>query len=215
MPKGAGKRRRTIVVVGQGVATVVPDQCTINASLRVTSESVVDAISGVASLADTALTTIRESGVDNADVSTQNVHVQDWIDRERQRVSARVATYTFTVTVRDLNEVSSVVALLAATAGDALQIQAIGFSHSDQASLLAVARRNAVADAGVRAEQLADAAAVRIGRILAIDEGSGATAGWAARAVAGGGHESAGQAMPIHPGSQSVIARVVVTYALD
>ncbi|MGO9877524.1 MAG: SIMPL domain-containing protein [Acidimicrobiia bacterium] len=214
MPNDEDGPRRTLVVVGHGEASAVPDRCTISAALRVMSESVADAISGVASLADAAWTALRESGVPESDLHTHNVHVQDWIDREQQQVTARVAMYTFTVDVRNLREVSSVVALLVATVGDALQIQAIGFSHSDHGSLLAVARRDAVADARLRAEQLAEAAAVKIGHILAIDEGATASAGWAARAVSGGLREVSGPAMPMNPGSQGVTARVVVTYAL-
>jgi uncharacterized protein len=197
----------------------VPDRCAISASLRVMSESVAEAISGVASLADAAMTAMRELGVDDSAVSTQNVHVQDWFDPQQQRMTARVAIYTFAIAVRNLREVSAVVALLATTAGDALQIQGIGFSHSDQASLLAVARRDAVADARMRAEQLADAAAVRIGHILAIDErideSSSASARWAAATLRSGGPELSGPAMPINPGSQNVTVRVMVTYALD
>ena len=214
MPNGVDEPRRTLVVVGHGQASVVPDRCTIGASLRVMSEDVADAISKVASLADAVWTALRESGVADSDVNTQNVHVQDWIEREQQRATARVAVYAFTVDVRNLHEVSSVVKLLAATAGDALQIQAIGFSHSDRAALLAIARRDAVVDAGVRADQLADAADVRLGRTLRIEESSSASAGWATGALRSGAPEFSGPAMPINPGSQSVAVRVIVTYEL-
>jgi uncharacterized protein YggE len=213
--KGEDEAHRTLVVVGHGEASALPDRCTISASLRVMSEGVADAIGGVASLADAVWTALRESGVADADLSTQNVHVQDWIDPERQQVTARVATYTFTVDVRSLHDVSPVVTQLGATAGDALQIQAIGFSHSDRGALLATARRHAVVDAGVRAQQLADAAGVQIGDILAIEEGSAVSGGWAARAVSGGPREMSGSAMPMNPGGHSVTARVVITYALN
>jgi uncharacterized protein YggE len=183
--------------------------------LSVTNESVADAIKGVAALADATTTAVRELGVDDSDVSTQNVHVQDRFDPQQQRVTARVAIYTFTIAVRNLREVASVVARLATTAGDALTIQGIGFSHSDPASLLAVARRDAVADARSRAEQLADAADMRMGRILGIDESSSASAGRGIAALRSGAPEFSGPAMPINPGSQSVTARVIVTYALD
>lgn len=125
------------------------------------------------------------------------------------------AMYTLTVTVRDLDAVSSVVGVLAETAGDALQIQAIGFGHSDYKALLAAARREAVVDARARAEQLAEAAGVGLGEILGIDEGSGMTAGWVGRAVSGGAREMSAPAMPITPGSQNVMARVAVTWALQ
>ncbi len=204
-----------IVVVGQGDVSAAPDQCSIHISLRLMHESVSGAIAGVSALADAAAIAVREAGIDASDVRTQNVHVQDWIDREQQRVTAHVAMYTLTVTVRDLDAVSSVVGVLAETAGDALQIQAIGFGHSDYTALLASARREAVVDARVRAEQLAEAAGVGLGEILGIDEGTGMTAGWVGRAVSGGAREMSAPAMPMTPGSQNVTARVVVTWALQ
>jgi uncharacterized protein YggE len=215
MPDGDDKSKRTLVVAGHGEATMVPDRCTITASLRVMSESVADAIGTVASLADATWKALRQSGIADSDLSTQNVHVQDWIDHEQRRVTARVATYAFTIDVRSLHEVSSVVTLLAATAGDALQIQAIGFSHSDLGALSAIARRHAVADAAARAQQLADAAGVQIGEILTIDEASTVSAGWAARAVSGGARLMSGSDMPMNPGTRSVTAHVVVTYVLN
>jgi uncharacterized protein YggE len=216
VPSGDEAPRRTVVVVGHGVANAVPDRCIIGVTLRATRETVAEAIAEVASLADAAMNALRRASVDGSDLSTQNVHVQDWIDHQQQRVTARIATYTFTVTVRDLGEVSALVNLLAETVGDALQIQGIAFSHSDSASLLADARRDAVADANARAEQLADAAAARIGQILSIDEGSATDGGWTGYAAASrAAHELSGPAMPMNPGAHTVTARVVITYSLE
>ena len=213
---GHEEPRRTVVVVGHGVANAVPDRCIIGVTLRVMRESVTEAISEVASLADAAMNALREASVDGSDLSTQNVHVQDWIDHQQQRVTARIATYTFTVTVRDLDEVSALVSLLGETVGDALQIQGITFSHSDSAALLADARRNAVADANALAALLADAAGARIGQILTIDEDTATTGGWAGFAVARrAAHELSGPAMPMNPGAHTVTARVVITYSLE
>ena len=213
MPSIEDQQQRTIVVVGSGAESAIADRCTIAVSLRVMRDSVADAIAAVASLADAAMNTIRETGVDDTDVRTQDLHVQDWFDAEQAQVTSRVATYMLTVEVRDLGEVSSLVSRLAETTGDALQVQSIVFSHSDHETLLAAARRAAVADAKVRAEELAEAAGVGLGEILTISEGSGATGGWRGYAVSAGAR-LAGPEMPIAPGAHSVTARVVVTYAL-
>ncbi len=198
--------------MGHGIAKAVPDQCTISMSLRVMRDSVADAIGDVGLLADVAITAMHEAGVADTDVTTQTVHVQDWIDHQQQRVTARVATYGLAVTARNLAEVSSLVSRLVDAAGDALQIHAIGFSHSDETALLAAARRAAVDDARMRADELAHAAGARLGEILAIDEGSGVATGWTARALSGGARDP--MAMPMQPGSENVTARVTVTYAL-
>jgi uncharacterized protein len=205
---------RTIVVFGEGVARAVPDRCVIHVALNVTKNTVADAIAGVSALADDAVAALRATGIGDSDVATQGLAVHDWIDQQEQRVTARVATYTFTVTARELGDVSPLVNVLTATAGDSLQIRGISFSHSEYKSLQAQARRDAVADARARAELLADAAGVQLGEITTIEDASGG-GGWVARAVSGGPQELSAPVMPMSPGGQSVGARVAVTYAIS
>jgi uncharacterized protein len=132
-------------------------------------------------------------------------------DHQQQRVTSRVATYSFAIVVRDLAAVSTVVQMLTDTAGDALQIQGISFVHSDPAPLQAIARRNAIEDAKARAEQLAAAAGLRLGHVRSIQEGAaGPTIHGVARKLAGGA-----ETMPVNPGNEAVCLRVTVEFALD
>lgn len=203
---------RTIVVVGEGIASAVPDRCVIAVSLRVMRDTVAEAIADVASLADAAITAMRAAGVDEADLATRNLDVQDWIDHTQSRVAARVATYTFTVAVRGLRDVSALVNELAKTAGDSLQINGITFAHSDPAPLQAAARRDAVADARARAEQLAEASGLRLGDVLAIGEAP-VMGGYFGPAISLRAAREAPPPMPMMPGDQRVRVRVEVTYA--
>jgi uncharacterized protein YggE len=204
---------RTVVVVGEGVASAVPDRCVIAVSLRVVRDTVAEAIGEVASLADAAMAAMRNAGLDDADLGTRNLGVQDWIDHTQPRVTARIATYTFTIAVRGLSDVSALVNVLATTAGDSLQINGIAFSHSDPEPLRAIARRGAVADARARAEQLADAAGLRLGDVLAVSEAPVMGPGWFGRAVSARASREPPPPMPIMPGDQTVRVQVEVTYA--
>jgi uncharacterized protein YggE len=207
---------RVIVVVGDGVASAVPDRCVIGVSLRVMRDTVADAIRDVASMADAAMVAMREAGVEEADLGTRNLNVQDWIDHQQQRVTARIATYAFTIAVNGVDGVSALVTALSASAGDSLQINGITFSHSDAEPLRAVARREAVADARTRAEQLAAAAGLRLGDVVAIHEGAAhvGAGGFVARAVRGRASGEGTPPMPIMPGDQTVRVTVEVTYAI-
>jgi uncharacterized protein YggE len=204
--------RRTVVVVGQGSASAVPDRCVVSVSLRVMCEAVADAIRDVAAVANDAMAALRAVGIDDADVRTRNLGVQDWFDQQQQRVSAHVATYLFSVGGIGLSQVPTVISALAEVAGDALHIDGITFSHSDPAPLYAIARRDAVVDARTRAEQLADAAGVRLGEILMISEG---VDGGGGAASVGRMHTVAAAAMPITPGDQTVAVRIAVTFAIE
>jgi uncharacterized protein YggE len=215
MPDADEDLRRVIVVVGEGTASAVPDRCVIAASLRVMRDTVAEAIHDVAALADAAVAAMREAGVAEADLGTRNLNVQDWFDHQGQRVTARVATYTFTIAVGGVEGVSGLLTALSAAIGDELQINGISFAHSDAEPLQRIARRDAVADATERATQLAAAAGLRLGDVLTITEEAGAGAGrWFGRAIMSRAAGDASPPMPITPGDQTVRVRVEMTFAL-
>ena len=56
----------------------------------------------------------RHDQIEEDDIGTRNLAVRDWFDQALQQVTARVATYMFTVAVSDLAAVSAVIARLAA-----------------------------------------------------------------------------------------------------
>jgi uncharacterized protein YggE len=207
---------RVIVVNGEGEAVGVPDRCLVSLALTALRDSAADAVASVADLADRVITTIREAGVEASDVRTQNVTVQDWYDQQQQRVTARVATYALIVKNRALDQVSDLLSGIAAVAGDALRVQGIVLTVSDLAPLRAAARRGAVNDATVKATQLADASGVRIGRVLAIEEGVVPGRGFSAeQGMVRHAAVAASAPLPIEPGNQAVTVRVTMTFEIE
>jgi len=199
-----------VVVVGEGISLARPDSCTIGIVLNVMRDSAAGAIRDVAAAADLAIAALRDVGLRDADLPTRNLSVRDWFDPQTREVAARVGSYQFAIVVRDLAAVSTVVEALAGAVGEAFQIQGIAFTHSNRAPLEAAARHDAVEDAKARAEQLAAAAGVRLGRIETIHEG--VTTLPVGRAVAARAPEFA---VPIEPGVQQITVRVTVAFGLD
>jgi uncharacterized protein len=205
---------RTIEVVGEGTASAQPDRCVLHVALRATRDRVGDAIGAVAATADDTLRALREAGLGDSDLATTDLNVQPWWDQPSQQITAHVATYALSVSVAGIDRVPAIVDALSAAAGDALQIERVGFAHGDPAPLVAAARRAAVADARARAEQLADAAGVGLGALLEVREGIGATPGMP-RAFMRAARVSLAAAMPVEPGDQAVHVRVELTFAID
>jgi uncharacterized protein YggE len=202
----------TLVVTGFGRASTAPDRCLIAVTLRVMRDTVAEAVDEVASIADRVFTALRASGVASSEVRTVNLAVNDWIDHQQQKVTARVATYALTVHGATLAGVPALIRTLTDSAGDALHIDGITFEHSDPSPLMEIARRAAVADAHLRAGHLADAAGLRLGHVLNITE-DGDTGGRVfARAMSGG---AAAASVPISPGDLPVSARIRVTFSLE
>ena len=203
---------RPIVVVGEASAAARPDRCGLSVSLRAMRDDVGAAIGAVSEVADATFRALREIDISDGDVATVGLNLQPWMDRESRTVTAQVATYNLTVSVAGIARVPEVVDALTTAAGDALQIHHVVFSHSNPAPLLAPARRAATRDGRARAEQLAQAAGVRLGALLHISEGG--AGGWrgfaplAARAMPAAG-------MPVEPGDQSVRIRVELTFEID
>ena len=97
-------------------------------------------------------------------------------------------------------------------AGDALAVRGYQLGVRDPEPLRSLARRLAVEDAKRRADELSEAAGIRLGPIVALEDGAAAPpqAGWRAKAMAA----SAPSTVPIEPGEVSASSTVTITYAI-
>ena len=203
---------RKLVVTGEGVAHGTPDRCLIHFALNVTADTAANALDQLAALATRSIQALHAAGIEPKDVQTTNLSLHDY--HEREHVAARVASHQMTVKSRSVEEVGHLLASLSEVAGDSLQVHRMQLAVSDAETLQVSARREAVLDATARAQQLAEAAGVTLGRILEISEGQVATA---ARRVARGaaGVSLAAVPMPAEPGEVTSPVAVTVIYAIE
>ena len=172
---------------------------------------------GVESRADTARGALAANGVamrkvlaairtgGGTEIRTQSVWLSSvYGENGPQGFSA---TNTVTATV----EVGKAGALIdAAVAAGANQVSGPSMSAADQEALYRKALQAAVADARERAEALATAGGVTLGRVTAIVEGGGSAPMPVAMAA-----KAADASTPIEPGTQDVTAQVSVTFAIS
>jgi|SRR5579872_909458 len=204
--------QRVIVVMGQGSESGTPDRCVLHLALNVMAETVSDAFSRVAALANQVVDALHQRGVPEEDMQTQTVSLQDFFDQKEQKVTARVGTYAFQVSV-PVGDVGPHLGAVADVAGDSLQVRGLMLTMSDPEPLLTIARRRAVEDARARAEQLAEAAQVRLGSILSIEEGGGRGLRLGPQKVSF--TPMAASAVPVEPGSAWVNVFVTLTFGLE
>jgi uncharacterized protein YggE len=203
-----------LAVVGNGVATGIPDQCQLQVALNSMKESATDALATCAEIASMAIAAVGAVDVDHHEVQTKGLSLQDWFDQDKRHVTARVATYQLEVTVRPIDGVGAVLAALAASAGDALQLRGMQLGVTDPEPMRRVARRLAVEDAKRKASELSQSAGVRLGSILAIeDDGARSQASYrlSARAMS----VTAASSVPIEPGEVSAVSSITITYAIE
>jgi uncharacterized protein YggE len=159
-----------IAVVGTGVATGIPDQCKLQIALNSMTESAADALTTCAEIASMAIAAVSALDVERGDIRTTGLSLQDFFDQSKQRVTARIATYQLEVTIRPVDGVGSVLAALAASAGDSLQVRGIQLGVRDPEPMRSEARHLAVEDAKRKAAELSQSASIRLGSILSIEE---------------------------------------------
>jgi uncharacterized protein len=203
--------KRTLVVGGTGVISGIPDQCVLHISLNGVGSTPAETLDICSTAAEAAIKATVDAGVARDDIRTMNLSVQDRFDQSQQKVTARVGSYQLQVTVRDLTDLSRVLAVLSEAAGDTLQIRSIQLGLKDAEPVRREARRLAVRDARGRAQDLAGAAQITLGRIIGVEDGDiSGPSGRSAIAVSSASRAS----MPVEPGEVSIGASVVITYAI-
>jgi uncharacterized protein YggE len=206
---------RVIRVAGEGAETGIPDQCRVALNLVVLADSPPQAMDKIAALASSVIARLRETGIEDRDIQTFGIQINEWFDQKAQRVTAHVANYSVSVKVRGLDEVGPMLTAVGVVAGDALKVQGIQLGITNPEPLREQARRNAVENARDKATQLAAAAGVELGPVLSIEE-----AGWSRPVMPIGGIRrmsiGAAQAasIPVEPGSSEVAVAVEVVYAI-
>jgi uncharacterized protein YggE len=161
-----------------------------------------------------AIAAVGEVHVEQRDVQTVGLSVHEYHDQSNQRVTAKIGTYQLEVTVRPVDGVGSILAALGTSAGDALQVRGIQLSVRDPEPLRSDARRLAVEDAQKKAVELSQAAGIRLGAILAIEDDNARSRVPQvryARAMAA----SSGPTVPIEPGEVSAVSTIMITYAIE
>jgi uncharacterized protein YggE len=127
------------------------------------------------------------------------------------------ATQLLTIKIRDFTKIGPVIDGGAAVLGNDAQISGIGFSVENTDTVARQARDAAIANAKDHAQQIAEAAGVRLVRILSISETSAPPP---APVAFGAGQSGVVAAAParavadVAPGEQNITVTVQITYEI-
>lgn len=211
-PDAQGPPPEVIAVRGVGRVSARPDTALAQVGVEARAPSLADATTEVARRMTAVLERVRALGVAERDVATVSYVVDPLLTPRRGEEEARILGYralnVVQLRVRDLAAVGRV--LDAAVAAGANVIRGVSFTVQDRSRLEAEARARAVADAHERARQLAAAAGVRLGVLVALAEGTPPVPlaerfDRAALTAAPG---------PVEPGEQEIVISVEARYRL-
>lgn len=202
-------------VRGVGEVEVAPDRCVVHGALVVDAAGAGDALGEAARLAEQVADAVVREGPGAARLRTTDVTLHPRFQPPEQRLVGYAARYQFHVVVDGFRGAGELLAVLARTGGDALQIHGLALTASDPEVARRSARRAAVADALQRATDLAAAAGVALGAVRWIEEATVGPVGPVRMALPLAAHGGGPvPPVPIEPAPLTVKASVVVTYAL-
>jgi uncharacterized protein YggE len=205
----------TISATGEGKVTADPDLAQVVIGVDTRALTAKEAAEKNTETMNEVFAAIRGMGIEDKDIQTANYSVQAEINYDaqgEQRLVGYLVSNQVVVKMRDLEKVGDL--LDAVTQAGANNIYGITFTVEDFTPLKSEARAKAVADAMSRAQQLADAANVRLGDLSSLSEtemGGNMFLAYTPQAVKLGGDGAA----PIAPGQLEVTVQVVMTYAIS
>ncbi len=218
MPQASAQNEvalRTITVTGQGEAVAAPDMAVLSIGVRTDGRTAAEALQGNSAAMTETIAKLKDLGVENRDIQTSALSINPRYDYERNRSNPPLIGYTasnsLTVKLRDLSHAGEVIDQ--AVSSGANSLGGISFTFADPKPLQDDARKDAVARARAKAKLLTEAAGVRLGSVLTINDGYAATPSPQPRMMRM--EAASDSAVPLQAGESVISASVTIIYEIN
>jgi len=206
----SGDDRDRIEVSGMAAMRMAPDIALVRMGIRVRDKDFGEALAQNTESAEALMAVLEGEGIAAEDIQTTDFNVWDdwsssglligyWVSN---RISAKI---------RDLARVGEILQA-AIEAGDNVYVEGLDFALEDPDSVRQNLRMKAVEDARQRAEVLAEAAGVQLGKAIQIREVV-SSGGWE-RAASAEPSITVDASVPVQPGTLEVSVRVEVVFEI-
>ena len=209
-----------IWVDGAGSVTAEPDVANLSFGVEARADTVAPARAEAASAMDAVIASLRGNGVADRDIQTSYFSIEPITvyeegkngERTPKIVGYRVVNFA-TATIREVDNVGSVIDDAAEAGGDAIRINGIGFSVDDPRPLEVEARKLALEDATAKAEQIASVMNVTLGEPIYVSQQGGSPVVF--RAAVPEAMFASDAATSISAGEQEIRIWVQVVFAIE
>ena len=210
---------RSIHVNGSGSVTGEPDIATLYLGVAVEKETVEAAREAAASAMTAVIDTLKANDIAENDIQTENFSIYpqyDWTEEGRVLRGYRVNN-SVRAKVRDLETLSDIIDDATGAGGDIIVVNSIQFMIEDPTPLQAQARVLAVKNAEAKAQTLAEASGVTLGKPITIIETSHAAGPPIAYAETAefAADDSARSSTPIQAGELTVTINITLVYEFE
>lgn len=213
------RREATIMVSGEGEATVAPDMAVISLAVVRDADTASEALSANSAAMTEVLAALKAQGIAEKDLQTTEFSIQPKYKQETRTDGSYEAPvivgYTvsngLTVRVRELAKLGTIIdesVKLGVNQGGG-----ISFTNDDPEATIEAARKQAVEKAAAKAKTLTEAAGVKLGRVVEISENFARPMPqvYAAAPMA----KMADESVPIASGENLYSVTVNITYAIE
>lgn len=203
-----------ISVSGVGNSYQAPDIASVSAGVVTQASTAQEAMSANARKMNAVIASLKAAGIQSRHIQTSQLSLNpqyDYSDRRQPRITGYEARNTVMARSENLDQVGPMLdALIAAGANN---INGINFSIKDSEAAKSEARREAVRNARRKAEEMATAAGIRLGRILNMSESTHSYQPQPRmmRAMAADMAEST----PVEGGEQTISVTVNMVFAIE
>lgn len=208
-PLLAGETAR-ITVTGEATVEATPDMATISLGVTTDGKTAAEAMAANNAALQLVFDRLKAAGIEDRDLQTSNLSLNpNWVGYDSgstPTIAGYVASNMLSVRVRALDSLGGV--LDAAITDGANTMNGLTFDVSAPRPLQDEARKQAVADARVRAMLLVEAAGGTLGRMVAIAENAG---NFAPAPMFRSAADAAGS-VPVASGQVGLTASVTITY---
>jgi uncharacterized protein YggE len=196
-----------ITVHGTGRIAGTPDVLTVSVGVQTTAAHAVDALGQNSQRAHAVIDALKANGVADKDLQTTQLSLSAHYT-PGGAITGYDVSDTVTAKLRDVAKAGQAIDAAVAAAGDSGRLEGVSFSFGDDSALTAQARHDAVVRARAQAQQLADAAGVKLGALRSLAETS-STPSWPVQYATGA---VAAPAAPIQAGTQELTVEVTAVY---
>lgn len=210
---------RSIHVSGSGSVTGEPDIATLYLGVSVEKKTVEAAREAAASAMTAVIDSLKANAIAENDIQTENFSIYpqyDYTEEGRVLRGYRVNN-SVRAKVQDLETLSDIIDDATGAGGDIVVVDSIQFMIEDPTPLQAQARALAVKNAAAKAETLAEASGVTLGKPVTITETSYAAGPPIAYAEVAefAADESARSSTPIQAGELTVTVNITIVYEIE
>jgi uncharacterized protein YggE len=167
-------RISTLTLTGDGTVETKPELAILQVGVTVTAKIAKDALAENSKLLDAALKAAKEAGIEPRDMQTSGLSLRPDIIRAEKWPYREVVGYQVnnlvTLRVRDIEKLGALLDKLVVLGIN--DIRNISFSVANSAPLVEQARAAAIKDVMDKAQKVAEAANLKIVRVLELNENS-------------------------------------------